>query len=136
MSLLKKTMKFGKKMVKMYDKVKMTEKMNYDDLYEIIKDGDYPLGQPAITGNGIMRAIRFDPTGKYQVMVAISGKTITISKSYANLGGFVKEAALDSVTDGLYHGLNKENLDGNEAVELIGKEIARLLEEKGLLASN
>lgn len=47
---------------------------------------------------------------------------------------FAKIAAMDSVTDGWYQGLNKENLEGNEIVEIIGKEIERLLDAEGLLA--
>lgn len=123
-----------KKMYKMYSNIKMNRKMSYEELYEIIKDGEYPIGKPEISGEGIMHAIRFQPTGKYQIMVGMAGKTLTVSKSYSGVTGFVKIAALDSVTNGLYQGLNKENLDGNEAVEKIGKEISRLLELNGLLA--
>lgn len=124
----------NKKMHKMYDKVKMTQKLSYDELLEIMKDGTYPVGEPEISGSGIMRAIRFPATGKYQIMVAITGTTITISNSYSGVGGFAKEAVGDALTDGWYNGLNKENLDGNAAVEAIGKEISRLLEQKGMLA--
>lgn len=124
----------NKKMNKMYDKVKMTKKLSYDELLEIMKDGTYPVGTPDITGSGIMRAIRFESTGKYQIMVAISGTTITISKSYSGVGGLAKESIGDALTGGWYNGLNKENLEGNEAVEEIGKEISRLLEQQGLLA--
>ena len=68
-----------KKGVINYTKIKLREKLNYDQLYEVIKDGDYPSGKPEITGKGIMRAIRFEATGKYQIMVALSGRTISIS---------------------------------------------------------
>lgn len=68
-----------KKMVKMYYKVKTNKKVAYDELIELIKDGKYPIGQPKITGEGMMRAIRFDAIGKYQIMVGVVGKTITIS---------------------------------------------------------
>lgn len=124
----------NKKMNKMYDKVKMTQKLDYDELLDIMKDGTYPVGEPAITGSGIMRAIRFESTGKYQIMVAVTGTTITISKSYSGAGGLAKEVVGDALTGGWYNGLNKENLDGNEAVEAIGKEISRLLELRGMLA--
>lgn len=120
--------------VKSYSNLKVKDKLDYDTLYEIVKDGNYPIGQPEITGNGMMRAIRFAPTGKYQIMVAISGKTIAISKSYSGVSGFAKEMAGDALTKGWYGTLNKENMDGNAAVEEIGKEISRLLEEKDLLA--
>ena len=123
-----------KKMTKSYDKVKMTEKVTYDQLLEYMKEGNYPLGEPKITGSGIMRAIRFDSTGKYQVMVALSGKTITISKIYADMKGMMKESIGDAVTKGMYSAVNQENIDGNVAVEEIGKEISRILQEKGLLA--
>lgn len=120
--------------VKSYSKVKVNQKLEYDQLYEIIKDGQYPLGKPEITGKGMMRAIRFNPTGKYQVMLAISGKTITVGKSYSGAGGLAKEMVGDKLTDGWFSLVNKENMDGNEAVEEIGKEISRLLEEENLLA--
>ncbi|MDD3417035.1 MAG: hypothetical protein PHY47_24080 [Lachnospiraceae bacterium] len=120
--------------VKSYSNIKVKEKLDYDRLYEIIKDGNYPLAKPEITGSGIMRAIRFDATGKYQIMVAISGKIIAVSKSYSGVGGFAKEMVGDALTGGWFNTLNKENIDGNEAVEEIGKEISRLLEQENLLA--
>ncbi|WP_394925260.1 hypothetical protein [uncultured Robinsoniella sp.] len=122
-----------KKMVVNYSNIKVTEKLDYDRLLAIIKDGSYPLPAPEITGSGIMRAIRFNPTGKYQIMVALSGKTVSVVKNFSGAGEFVKSMAKDSVTDGWYSLANKENLDGNEIVELIGKEICRLLDEQGLL---
>ncbi len=134
MGIFSKLADTSKKMCKMYDKVKMSKKLTYDELFEIMKEGTYPLGEPEINGSGFMRAIRFQATGKYQVMVAITSTTITISSSYSGVGGFAKELVGDAVTDGWYSGLNKENLDGNEAVEAVGKEIARLLQAKGLLA--
>lgn len=130
MGLFKKT----KTSVKSYSKVKVKEKLEYDRLYEIIKDGQYPLPKPEITGKGMMRAIRFNPTGKYQIMVAISGKTITVAKSYSGASGLAKEMIGDKFTDGWFTFMNKENIDGNEAVEEIGKEISRLLEQENLLA--
>lgn len=126
-------MNLFKKMYKMYFKVKMNKKMSYEELYEIIKDGDYPIGKPEISGEGIMHAIRFQPTGKYQIMVGMAGKTLTVSKSYSGVESFAKIAALDLVTDRWYQTLNKENLDGNEAVEVIGEEIKRLLGINGFL---
>lgn len=120
--------------VKSYSNIKVKEKLQYDRLYDIIKDGTYPLPKPEITGKGIMRTIRFDSTGKYRIMVAINGKIICISKSYSGAGGLVKEMVGDSLTKGWFGTLNKENIDGNEAVEVIGKEISRLLERADLLA--
>lgn len=120
--------------VKSYSNIKVKEKLEYDRLYEIIKDGTYPLPKPEITGKGMMTAIRFDATGKYQIMVAVSGKTISVTKSYSGVGGFAKEMVGDSLTGGWFGTLNKENMDGNQAVEAIGKEVSRLLGEEGLLA--
>ena len=135
MGLFKDTLKANKKMNKMYNKVKMNQKISYDELFEIIKDGDFPIGKPAISGSGIMRAIRFEATGKYQIMVSISGKNVMVSKSYSGVKGFAKEVAGDALTDGWYHGVNKENIDGNEAVEMIGIEISKLLGKQGFLAN-
>lgn len=122
-----------KDMVKSYSSVKTKEKMDYDQLFAVMKGGTYPLGEPQLSGEGIMRAIRFDPTGKYQVMVSIAGKKITIAKTYSGAKGLGKEIIGDTLTDGWFSGLNSENISGNQAVEAIGKEIARLLEEKGQL---
>ena len=123
-----------KKGIKTYNKVKVKRKMTYDELYEIIKDGEYPLAQPEITGKGMMRAIRFDSTGKYQIMVAISGKTIAVSKVNSGVGSFAQEMVGDALTDGWFKILNKENLKSSDDVEVIGKEISRLLEKADLLA--
>lgn len=123
-----------KKGVINYTKMKVKEKLTYDQLYEIIKDGNYPLGELKITGKGMMRAIRFDATGKYQIMVALSGKTISISNIHSGAGGMATEMLVDSVTNDLYGVFNKEKQDGNENVQEIGKEVRRLLEEANLLA--
>ena len=59
---------------------------------------------------------------------------LTVGKSYSGAGGLAKEMVGDKLTDGWFSLVNKENMDGNEAVEEIGKEISRLLEEENLLA--
>lgn len=117
-----------------YNQMKTTEKLDYDQLYEILKDGNYPSGKLEITGKGMMRAIRFDATGKYQIMIALSGKTISISNIASGAGGLAKEMVGDSLTSGWFGILNKEKQDGNENVQEIGKEVRRLLDEAGLLA--
>lgn len=117
-----------------YSQMKTTEKLDYDQLYEILKDGNYPSGSLEITGKGIMRAIRFEATGKYQIMIALSGKTVSISNIASGAGGLAKEIVGDSLTSGWFGILNKEKQDGNENVQEIGKEVRRLLEEAGLLA--
>ena len=81
-----------------------------------------------------MSIILFDATGKYQIMVSISGRTISISNIHSSVGGMAKEMLADSVTDDLYGVFNKEKQDGNENVQEIGKEVRRLLEEANLLA--
>lgn len=125
--------KSAKKGIINYTKIKLREKLDYDMLLEIIKDGNYPMPQPEITGKGMMRAIRFQPTGNYQIMVALSGKTISISNIASGVKGMATTMAMDSVTNDFYGVFNKENLDGNEMVVEIGKEVRRLLEEKNLL---
>ncbi len=129
MSLFKK----AKTAVVNYNNIKVREKLDYDRLYEIIKDGNYPFPGPEITGKGMQRAIRFEPTGKYRAMVSISGKTVCVSNVYSGVGGAAKEMIGDSVTNGWFKLLNKENMDGNEAIQEIGKEISRLLEGENLL---
>ena len=123
-----------KKGVINYTKMKVQKKLDYDQLYEIIKDGNYPSGKPEITGKGMMRAIRFNATGKYQIMVALSGKTISISNIYSGAEGMAKEMLGDAVTNDLFGVFNKEKQDGNEHVQEIGKEVRRLLEQADLLA--
>ncbi len=119
--------------IKMYDKVKTTEKLSYDELYEIMKDGTYSIGVPEILGTGIMRCIKFPPVDKYLVQVAITGKTITITRVYSGVGGFAKEAVGNAFTDGLYDIVNKENVDLNRATREVGETLSGLLKEKGLL---
>ena len=126
--------KDAKKGIKSYSNIKVKQKIEYEELYDIIKDGTYPLAKPEITGKGMMRAIRFESTGKYQIMVVSSGKLISVSKVYSGVGGFAQEAVGDAMTKGWFKIFNKENLDGNEDVENIGKEISRLLEKADLLA--
>ena len=40
-----------------YDKVKTNKKMTYEELYEVIKDGNFAVGKPALVGKGIMHCI-------------------------------------------------------------------------------
>lgn len=68
-------MKDMKKGIINYSQMKLAKKLDYDQLYEILKDGTYLSGKLEITGKGMMRAIRFDATGKYQIMIAISEKS-------------------------------------------------------------
>lgn len=119
--------------IKMYDKVKTSEKLTYDELYEIMKEGTYSIGTPEIKGSGIMRCIKFPPVDKYLVQVAITGKTITITRVYSGVEGFTKEAVGNALTDGMYDVLNKENIDLNRATREVGETISGLLKEKDLL---
>lgn len=122
-----------KKYFKGYDKTKTTHKLTYEELYEVMKEGTYPCGEPFLTGKGIMHCIQFPAVDKYLLQVSITGKTITVAKINNGIGGFAKEAMLDSVTDGWFSMLNKENVDLNQMTEVVTAEISRLLEEKGLL---
>lgn len=122
-----------KDIVKGYDKVKVKEKMTYENLLEIMKKGSYPLGDPEITGKGIMKCIRFPAVNKYMIQVAINGKTIMVTKVYNGAGGMLKEITGDIITDGWYFVLNGENIDLNRMTRLIGDEISKLLSERGLL---
>lgn len=118
---------------KRYDKVKMTKKLSYEELYDIIKNGKYSVGEPFLTGKGIMHCIQFPPVDKYLIQIAITGKTITISNIFHGIGGAVKELAGDAITDGWYSTLNEENIDLNRATREVGTEISCLLEAQGLL---
>ena len=121
------------KMIHNYDKIKVTEKLDYDQLYEIIKDGNYPAGSPEITGKGIMRAIRFPASGKYQLMASLSGNTIVLNNNYSGAGGLAKEMIGDSLTGGFFGLFNKERQDGNDIVDEVGAEMSRLFDEAGIL---
>ena len=81
----------AKDVFKGYDKVKLKEKITYDELYEIMKDETYSVGKPEITGSGLMRCIQFPAVDKYKIQIAITSKTITISKIYSGAGGLAKE---------------------------------------------
>lgn len=117
-----------------YEKTKTTQKLTYDELYDIIKDGNFPCGQPELTGTGMMRCIQFPAVDKYRLQIAIMGNTITITKIYSGVKGALKEMALDAVTDNNYGLLNHESVDANRMTETVRGEIARLLDAKGLLA--
>ena len=73
----------AKDVFKGYDKVKLKDKITYDELYEIMKDETYSVGKPEITGSGLMRCIQFPAVDKYKIQIAITSKTITISKIYS-----------------------------------------------------
>ena len=55
----------AKDVFKGYDKVKLNDKITYDELYEIMKDETYSVGKPEITGSGLMRCIQFPAVDKY-----------------------------------------------------------------------
>jgi len=118
---------------KQYDKVKVNKKITYDELLEIMLKGTYSIGTPAITGSGIMRCIRFPAVDKYMVQVAITSKTITITRVYANAGGIAKEMVGNVLTDGFYDVANKENIDLNRATREVGEVITKLLTEAGYM---
>ena len=133
MGLFDKFKKSSTDIVKGYDKVKLNRKMTYEELVEIMKEGSYPSGQPFLTGKGIMHCIQFPPVDKYLIQVALTGTTITISKIYNGVGGFVKETAGDAFTKGWYQGLNGESIELNQLTRIIGEDVSRILGEKDLL---
>lgn len=65
----------AKDVFKGYDKVKLKDKITYDELYEIMKDETYSVGKPEITGSGLMRCIQFPAVDKYKIQIAITSKT-------------------------------------------------------------
>lgn len=122
-----------KDLFKGYDKTKTTKKLSYDELYEVIKDGNFPCGKPELTGSGIMRCIKFPPVDKYVIQIAVTGQTITVSKVYSGVAGIVKENVVDAVSGGLYSTFNGESIDLNKMTEVVTTEIKRLLDENNLL---
>ena len=122
----------AKDVFKGYDKVKLKDKITYDELYEIMKDETYSVGKPEITGSGLMRCIQFPAVDKYIIEFAITSKTITISKIYSGAGGLAKEIIGDAFTNGMYDIVNEENIDLNRATREVGEKLKVLLEKKGL----
>ena len=122
----------AKDVFKGYDKVKLKEKITYDELYEIMKDETYSVGKPEITGSGLMRSIQFPAVDKYKIQIAITSKTITISKIYSGAGGLAKEIIGDAFTNGMYDIVNEENIDLNRATREVGEKLKVLLEKRGL----
>ena len=122
----------AKDVFKGYDKVKLNDKITYDELYEIMKDETYSVGKPEITGSGLMRCIQFPAVDKYKIQIAITSKTITISKIYSGAGGLAKEIIGDAFTNGMYDIVNEENIDLNRATREVGEKLKVLLEKKGL----
>ncbi|WP_423055688.1 hypothetical protein [Acetobacterium carbinolicum] len=49
------------------------------------------------------------------------------------VGGILKETVGDAVTGGWYNALNGENIDLNQMTRIVGEELSRLCDEKGLL---
>ena len=134
MGLLSKLKSRTTDIVKDYDSIKVKRKLTYEELLNIMKDGTYPCGEPNITGNGIMKCIRFPAVNKYMIQMAINGKTIMVTKVYNGAGGMLKEVAGNAATDGWYFVFNGENIDLNQMTRGIGKEISRLLVKEGILA--
>lgn len=122
----------AKDTLKGYDKIKLKEKITYDELLEIMKGETYSIGEPFITGSGIMRCIQFPPVNKYKVQIAVTSKTITIQKIYSGVGGLLKETVGDAVSNGMYSAVNGENIDLNRATREVGEKITALLQAKGL----
>ena len=122
----------AKDVFKGYDKVKLKDKITYDELYEIMKDETYSVGKPEITGSGFMRCIQFPAADKYKSDIAITSKTITISKIYSGAGGLAKEIIGDAFTNGMYDIVNEENIDLNRATREVGEKLKVLLEKRGL----
>ena len=122
----------AKDVFKGYDKVKLNDKITYDELYEIMKDETYSVGKPEITGSGLMSCIKFPAVDKYKIQIAITSKTITISKIYSGAGGLAKEIIGDTFTNGMYDIVNEENIDLNRATREVGEKLKVLLEKRGL----
>ena len=122
----------AKDVFKGYDKVKLNDKITYDELYEIMKDETYSVGKPEITGSGLMRCIQCPAVDKYKIQIAITSKTITISKIYSGAGGLAKEIIGDAFTNGMYDIVNEENIDLNRATREVGEKLKVLLEKRGL----
>ena len=116
----------AKDVFKGYDKVKLKDKITYDELYEIMKDETYSVGKPEITGSGLMRCIQFPAVDKYKIQIA------TISKIYSGAGGLAKEIIGDAFTNGMYDIVNEENIDLNRATREVGEKLKVLLEKRGL----
>ena len=96
----------AKDVFKGYDKVKLNDKITYDELYEIMKDETYSVGKPEITGSGLMRCIQFPAVDK--------------------------EIIGDAFTNGMYDIVNEENIDLNRATREVGEKLKVLLEKRGL----
>lgn len=126
-------MGFLKDSFKGYDKLKTNTSVTYEELFESMEDGNFPCGKPELIGREIMKYIKFPPVDKYAVQVSVSGKTITVMKTYSGAGGLAKEIAGDTLTKGWFSMLNKENVEQNQATRTVIAEIKRLFTERGLI---
>lgn len=124
----------AKDAVKGYDKCKTTEKLTYDQLFDIIKDIEFPCGVPVLEGKGIMRCIKFPEQDKYRIQIAITGKSVQATKTYAGAGGFAKEMAGDALTKGWFSAANSENISTNRMTVTVIDIVSEALKAKGLLA--
>lgn len=90
----------GIKMIKIDTKTKMT----MQELYAKIKDVRFEAGKPLLLSNGFASIIAFpeiDRNNQVQILGDNGKFYVTRSVQPAGIGNFVKNAALEHLTDGL-----------------------------------
>lgn len=113
--------------MKGYERIKLKEPMTTEELFEKIKDGNYPQGAPTLSGSGKGAQIDFPPNNKYKPMAIASGKSITISQVYNGVGGLVQEMGMETLTNGWSTIFNKDRNKNSDDIVMIKNEIVRIL---------
>ncbi len=115
-----------------YEFIKVKNKLTDDEIYEMIKDVEFPIGKPEISGKGMMRRILFPPGQMHQVQVKFSMGKVCVNTVPAGAGGFAKGLVADALTDGWATTVDVFGTQSDH-VQAVADIIKKVLEEKGLL---
>jgi hypothetical protein len=123
----------AKNVVKSYAVIKITRKLTYEQLLDILKDETYSAGQPSITGKRFMRCIRFPEEDKYQIQIAITGCNIKINKVYNGVSGMLAEHTGNTFVDNWKQVSTEKNDALKISMDEIVSKMTDLLKSKDLL---
>ncbi len=108
-----------KRWVVAYGKIRLSERMTYDQLLDIIEKGQYEVGKPSIVRQGIVRSIRFREYKEFKIQVMIADRVVTIRKMEDDIRKSEK--------------INKDKRKENIVIWKVTNEMKRVLEQEGLV---
>ncbi len=104
-----------------FGKYRTKEKITIQELYELIKDEEFPIGKPVVGRKSIgLEQIFFPQVGHLQVAVRINGKSISAAVIPASIKN---ELAMNMA--GLQHRNYNLNIAAQEILEIIGKSLEK-----------